>query len=301
MPIRPRTVALGAGACLALLAAVWFTAFHSWFFGHADQAIYLQFGDLQGHGRIDWIAGHLVRAFDPNPYVYLGLLPPAVALLRGRPRLAFAAAVIILGANVTTELLKPLLAAPRPDSLFNGGTSPLPAASWPSGHSTAVMSLVLASVVVAPARLRPAVAALGTSLAIAVSYSVLATGMHYPSDVLGGFLVAATWTLLAVAVLLAAERRRPSTRTGAGPVPIRAALRAPGAVLLAAAILTTIVVVSRPHDIVADARAHEAFVFGAVGIAALSLALSTGVMLSVRASETGRAARAAPRRRWRPG
>jgi len=181
---------------------------------------------------------------------------------------------IILGANVTTELLKHTLSEPRLPFM--------PAPSWPSGHSTAVMSLALASVLAAPTRLRPVAAALGASLAIAVGYSVMATGMHYPSDVVAGFLVAATWTLLAVACLLAAERWRPSPTPGAGPISMRAVLGAPGVVLLGALVLTAIVLLIRPHDVFSYARAHEAFIVGAAGIGALGLALSTGVVLSVR-------------------
>ncbi len=282
MPIRPRTAALGAASCVVLLALVWFAAFQIGFFGHADQSIYMQFGDLHGHGGVERVAGFFVGWFDPNPYVYLVLVPLVVALLRGRPRVVLAVGAIILGANVTTELLKQVVAAPRPASLFSSGVSPLPPASWPSGHSTAAMSLVLASLLAAPARLRPVVAGLGAALAIAVGYSVLAAGMHYPSDVLGGFLVAATWTLGMVAALLALEHRRPSRRTRSGPVSLRAALGAPGAVLGVALVLGAIVAISQPHDWISYARAHEAFVLGAAGIAALSLALSTGVLLSVR-------------------
>jgi membrane-associated phospholipid phosphatase len=289
MPIRPRTAALGAGVCAALLTVVWFAAFHIGLFRHADQSIYLQFGALHAHGRVELLAGHLVSLFNPNPYVYLVVALLAIALVRGRPRVAFAVGVTILGANVTTELLKHLVAAPRPGSLFPAGTSPLPPASWPSGHSTAAMSLMLAAVLTVPARLRPAAAAIGAVCAIAVGYSVLATGMHYPSDVLGGFLVAAGWTLSTVAALLAAERWRPSSagqsspsQASPGRVSIRAALGAPSAVLLAALLLTAIVAIIRPHDVVDYARAHEAFVIGAAAIGALGLALSTGVLLSVR-------------------
>ena len=256
MPIRSRTAVFGAAGCLVLLALVWLAAFHIGFFRHADQSIYLQFGGLHVHSGVERVAGWFVGWFDPNPYVYLVLVPLIVALSRGRPRVVLAVAAIVLGANVTTELLKHIAAAPRPASLFSSGVSPLPPASWPSGHATAAMSLVLAS--------------------------VLATGMHYPSDVLGGFLVAAIWALAMVVALLALERRRPSRRTRSGPVSIRAALGAPGAVLGAALVLGAIVAISRPYDVMAYARAHEAFVVGAAGIAALSLALSTGVLLSVR-------------------
>jgi membrane-associated phospholipid phosphatase len=282
MPLRARNATLGAGACVAMLAVVWFAAFHIGFFRHLDQSIYLQFVDLQTHGRLAWLALHFVRLFDPNPYVYLVLVPLVVALLRRRPRIVLAVGAIILGANVSTEVLKHVLAAPRPASPFAGGVSWLPADSWPSGHSTAVMALVLALVLAAPARLRPAVAALGASLAIAVGYSLLAKGSHYPSDVLGGFLVAATWALGAIAALLAAEHWRPTRHPRGGPVTVRAALGAPGAVLLAALLLSAILVAVHPHDVVSYARAHQAFVFGAAGIAALSLALSTAVVLSAR-------------------
>jgi membrane-associated phospholipid phosphatase len=269
MELRPKTAALGAGACLAMLALVWFAAFHVGFAQRADQTIYLQFIDLQAHDRINWAAAHTVSPFNPDPYVYLALVPLGVALLRRRPWSAVAIVGIILGANVTTELLKHVLTAPRPSS-------------WPSGHATAAMSLALASVLAAPARLRPAVAALGALLAIAVGYSVIARGMHYPSDVVGGFLVAGMWALLAVSALRASERWRPWAASGAGPTSMRATLGAPGAILATAMLLAGIVMVSRLHQAFTYARGHEAVVVAAAGIAALGVALSTVLVLSVR-------------------
>lgn len=281
MTIRPRTAFLAAATCVLVLAVAWFAAFHIGVFRHADQTGYVQFVDLQGHSRIDWIAHHLVSLFDPKAYLFVAIVPLLIALLRGRPRVAVAVGVIILGADASTEVLKHVLATPRPASLLYG-YSPLPAASWPSGHSTAVMSAVLATVVAAPERLRPAAAALGASLAIAVGYSVVATGLHYPSDVLGGFLVAAAWTLAVVAGLLVAERRWPSSRASGNPISIRAALGAPGAVLAAGVVLGVILAVSRGHDLVSYARMHHAFVLEAAAIAALGLAVSTAVLLSFR-------------------
>jgi membrane-associated phospholipid phosphatase len=275
MAIRPKMAALGAGGCVVMLAVVWFAAFHIGFLAHANASVFLQFGDLGAHRRAEWVAWRFVSPFDPNPYVYLALVPVAVAVLRGRPRSALAVVAIMLGANVTTELLKHVLSEPSPSPL-------LPAPSWPSGHATAAMSLVLASVLAVPTRLRPAAAAFGASLAIAVGYSVIATGMHYPSDVVGGFLVAAAWTLLTVAALLAGERWRPTSTPGAGPISMRAVLGAPGIVLLGALLMTALVVLIRPHDVFSYARAHEAFLVGAAGIGALGLGLSTGVVLSVR-------------------
>jgi peptidoglycan/LPS O-acetylase OafA/YrhL len=50
---------------------------------------------------------------------------------------------------------------------------------------------------------------------LATAYSILIVGSHYPTDVVGGMLMAAAWTAAGVAALEAAERRRPSGR----PVP----------------------------------------------------------------------------------
>jgi membrane-associated phospholipid phosphatase len=267
MPIRPRNALLGAGGCLVLLVLVWFATFHIGSFRHADESGFLQFYDLEGHRSIAWLVAHFVRQFDPDRYVFLVLVPMVVALLRGRPRVVVGIGAIVLGANATTELLKHVL---------------VPPGSWPSGHATAAMSLVLASVLAVPARLRPAAAALGASLAIAVGYSIVAAGLHYPSEVLGGFLVAGTWALAAVAGLLAAERRWPVERSSGRPVSLRAALGAPGAVLLGTTVLGVVLVIAHPHDVISYARVHQAFMLAAAGIAALGLAVSTAVLLSVR-------------------
>src|SRR3954454_7543704 len=88
-----------------------------------------------------------------------------------------------------------------------------------SRHATAALTLALCAVLVAPRRLRPVVAFLGALFAAAVAYAILILAWHFPSDVLGGFFVAATWVLGAVTVLLALEQRRPErTRPArAGP------------------------------------------------------------------------------------
>jgi membrane-associated phospholipid phosphatase len=108
-------------------------------------------------------------------------------------------------APLTAEVLKPLLALPHP----RVGSVHIGAASWPSGHSTAALTLVLCAVLVAPARLRALVATLGGIYVLAVGCSLLILAWHMPSDVLGGYLVAALWMAIAVACLRLADRRWP--------------------------------------------------------------------------------------------
>ena len=137
-----------------------------------------------------------------------GVALVAVALARERPRVALAVAAVMALAPLTAETLKPLLAHPH---VPVGGVH-IGAASWPSGHSTAALALALSAVLVAPAALRLLVATVGAVFALAVGCSLLILAWHMPSDVLGGYLVAAFWTALAVAALRAAERRWPTAR-----------------------------------------------------------------------------------------
>ncbi len=74
-----------------------------------------------------------------------------LALLRRRPLLAVGIGVLVLGANVTTQVLKDALT--RPD-LLGPETARASLATFPSGHSTVAMSLALALVLAVPARLR---------------------------------------------------------------------------------------------------------------------------------------------------
>jgi membrane-associated phospholipid phosphatase len=280
MPTRltAKGALIGAAGGVALLAITWFAAFHVALAMRADQSILHGFYQLSDHGRIDSLARSVANTCNPHPYVYFAWVPVAIALLRRRPGIAIAITAILIGASETTQLLKPLLAHPRPfaekDDPFLG--------SWPSGHATAAMAFALCLVLAVPARLRPVVATVGAAFVVAVCYSFLALGWHYPSDVLGGFLVATTWTLLAISALLAVERRRMAATASAPRLSVRGALGPPGAALLLALVLAVAVVLVRPHEVVTYARAHEAFMIGAPLIALIALALATGVMLAVR-------------------
>ena len=270
----------GAALALALLFMTWFLAFHVGPFERADVRILGGFTDLH-RPRIDSIASFIAGLCNPNPFVYFAGALVLLAFARKRPGVALVIAAILLGANVTTQLLKPLLAAPRP---VPEGVGQIAATAWPSGHATAAMSLALCSVLAAPARLRPAVAALGAAFAVAVSYSFLTLEWHYPSDVFGGFLAATVWTLLGIAVLYALRARFAGEASGdpAYRPSIGQALRPPAVALLGAIARAGLVALARPHAVVAYTEAHRAFVVGASAIAALGLVLATGVMLALR-------------------
>ncbi len=273
---------IGAAWAAGLLVLTWFAAFHIGLVKHVDRSVLRGFYELGHHGTIRPLANFVAQLCNPNPYVFFAAVPVLIALLRRRFRLALAICAILLGANVTTQLLKPLLAQPRGAASMFGGLSPVSAASWPSGHATAAMSLALCCVLAVPSWLRPSAAALGAAFAAAVCYSFLALGWHYPSDVLGGFLVATTWTLLGVSASLAVQRRLVGPPAPAPRAPVTEALGPPAATMLAAILLAAVVALARPHEVVSYVRAHELFVVGAPLIALVAMALATGVMLAVR-------------------
>src|SRR4051812_43919157 len=130
----------------------------------------------------------LVHLADPLPYLAVGAALILWAVKRGLPRRAGAVAALLVVTGACTQALKHLLAQPRFEAWL--GVDQIGEASWPSGHSTAAMTLALCAVLVAPAALRPVVAVLGGAFAAAVGYAVLVLGWHFPSDVLGGFLMA---------------------------------------------------------------------------------------------------------------
>jgi membrane-associated phospholipid phosphatase len=198
--------ALGVAAlCLVALALIWAVA-ELVPAAQLRDALALYDFTLLSRPRVDAVAEFLLHLLDPLPFVLWGAALVAIALARERPRVAFAAITVMGMAPLSSETLKPLLAHPH---LQVGGVH-IGAASWPSGHSSAALALALSAVLVAPARLRPLVAAVGLLFAAAVGGALLILAWHMPSDVLGGYVVATMWAALAVAALRAGERRRPA-------------------------------------------------------------------------------------------
>jgi membrane-associated phospholipid phosphatase len=248
-----------------------------------DSATLHGFAEFRGT-RVDIVANAIAHTVDPLPYAVVGLILALVALLRGRPRVALAVPLAMIFAATTTELLKPLVGHPRFSEWLGAGGDTL-VSSWPSGHATAAMMIGLCAVVVSPPRLRPLVGLLGAALAVAVSYSILVLGWHFPSDVLGGFLVAGSWTALTLAALWWAEARWPqrSARRAVGRVAAGAGdLFAPAALIALALGAAIGIVALRGHIVAAYTVSHVSFVAGAATIAALAAGLATGITIALR-------------------
>jgi membrane-associated phospholipid phosphatase len=211
----------------------------------------------------------LAHLADPAPYLLVGAALIVVAAARALVWRAGAVAVLLVAAGASTQAVKHLLAQQRFEAWL--GVHQVGAAAWPSGHSTAAMTLALCAVLVAPAALRPLVAVLGGAFAAAVGYAVLVLGWHFPSDVLGGFLMAGTWTALAVAALRVLEPR-PAGSSPRGFDP------GVGLGVAAAAALAAAVVAVVPRDAVTlYASERPTLVVGALVLAAVAGALAAGL------------------------
>jgi undecaprenyl-diphosphatase len=150
-------------------------------------------------GSVDQAARIVTRIGDTPIMIVLVVVVALVLVWRGAARGAvFVAGVVALAALVTAtaKLLvarhRPLLSAPRIDATGY---------AYPSGHATATAALWLALLIsVGPGRARHVVAGVGALVVVAVGASRVYLGVHYPTDVLAGWLVAVTCCVLAIAL-----------------------------------------------------------------------------------------------------
>jgi len=208
----------------------------------------------------------------------------ALAWLRaGRP-LALCTAVVLLAANLVTQLLQPVLSGVRHVDL--SGTQLSGAGSWPSGHGVAAMLLALGAIVVAGPRLRAVTALAGLGYALGVGVALVALRGHLPSDILAAYLVAAAFTAAGGAAYAVLCRRTPvAAEREPGRRPARSPVVAPALGALAAvAVLATgagKALVTR-RDEVASAIDKVPLALGTTAALAVAVVLGAGTALVLR-------------------
>jgi membrane-associated phospholipid phosphatase len=195
--IRARTPLIVAAACLLGLALIWVCAALIGTLHRADASA-VHYLLRRSTPRVDNEARSLTRLLSPKPYILWSAILIAIACLRRRPRLALAAVAIVTLAPLTAEVAKPVMAHSHAQIGFGRR---VPADSWPSGHAAAALALASAAVIVSPIFLRPGIAVIGITFAIAVGFCQVLLARHMPSDVLAGYLVVLLWAALAYAAL----------------------------------------------------------------------------------------------------
>lgn len=141
------------------------------------------------------------------------LLAAAVllVLLRRRPGLLLPIGTLVLGANLTTQVIKRVLVTRE---VLGPGIEITPN-SFPSGHTTLAATAMIA-LVLAGGRARVVLAPLGVAWTTAAGVGTLVVGWHRPSDVIGALTVVAAWTFLILA-LDGLDTRRRRARTASRP------------------------------------------------------------------------------------
>ncbi len=154
---------------------------------------------------------------DPWVFRAVGLVAVAALARRRRDRLAVWVAVTIGGSGTVSLAAKTLFGRQRP--VLDTPVASAPGLSFPSGHAlgsvvgVAVLLVLLLPRV--PRRARGPLLGAGALAVLAVGSSRVALGVHFVSDVVGGWLLGSAWfaaTTIAFAVPSAARRR--STRSG---------------------------------------------------------------------------------------
>jgi membrane-associated phospholipid phosphatase len=276
----------GAAACVIAFAALMSLAYYS------DRANWLDSAALHGfvsiyRPGIDNLATGLAHFCNPFPYALVAIAVIAIAVRARGLRTGAAVGFLLAGANVSSQVLKPLLAHHRELYYSEFHLNNINANAFPSGHATAAMSLSLAVLLIVPRAYRPLTAAIGTLFTLGVSFSILILQWHYPSDVVGGYLVATAWGLTALAGLRYVNERWPergTVRTKArkafGP-PSTAAIARTFAFLAAVAIGLA---ASRAHELAGFADRHTAMlaVASAIAVAAALLLAAVAAISSSR-------------------
>jgi undecaprenyl-diphosphatase len=154
-------------------------------------------------------------------WVVLPLLIAAVSAfyLKGWRLSAHLLLVSTVGGSLLTGVLKAVFGRARPELVDAGYTASF--YSFPSGHAAVAAGFYGALTLILAYRLRGyarwAVVACGVSLVLLIGFSRLYLGVHYPTDVLAGFLAAPLWVVfvgvvylvwLSVRGLRAAESRK---------------------------------------------------------------------------------------------
>jgi undecaprenyl-diphosphatase len=140
---------------------------------------------------------------------FMTLAVSGFLLLQGKTRVTVMVVITVAGGMLLSTLLKRSFDRPRPDLVPHSVV--VHTASFPSGHAmmAAVVYLTLGALLarVQPhRRLKAYSLTLAVVLTVLVGLSRLYLGVHWPTDVLAGWIAGATWALLAWGVAVWLQR-----------------------------------------------------------------------------------------------
>ncbi len=162
----------------------------------------------------------LSDAGSPTTFRVVAVVVAAVLLIRRRPRLAVWLLVTVEAGGLVDTLVKDVVRRARPS--FPHPVATAVSTSFPSGHAFGVVVAAGALLLVAlPALARPgriAAALVAALVVLTVGWTRLALGVHFVSDVVGGYVLGAAWLAATTAAFRAWHRDRLQPAGGQRPV-----------------------------------------------------------------------------------
>jgi membrane-associated phospholipid phosphatase len=234
-----------------------------------------------GQARIENLVNTILNTLSAASLVIATAVVGFIALIRRRIAVAVGAILLIVGANVTTQIAKYVI--DRPDL----GVDPQRAAagnSLPSGHTTIAASVVVALLLVLPGRIRGAVAVLGAVFVSAAGIATLSAGWHRPSDAVAALLVVGAWACAASLFIIMTQRRHGDVVYGQPHRLAVGMLVLAGIGLLAGAAIAlelTNQVLGTPAEELSRHRLLAAYAGAAVGIAGTASVILALVLATV--------------------
>jgi undecaprenyl-diphosphatase len=194
----------GCLACVAGLAAVLVLAYWVGPLEHLDRsvldALCRPTGTLANE-----VAYAVVKLADPLAFALAATVTALIALARRRIPAAVFAVALIAGTGLLDLALQALISHPRYRPIPASGAYPFDN-SYPSGHSAGALAISLAFLTVVPALWRRPTAVVGVVYTLAVAVALPVINYHFPSDVLGGWLLAGAWWFALLALRSRLER-----------------------------------------------------------------------------------------------
>lgn len=199
--LRPLLSFLAAAVCAVAIVGLSRLAVGTASGQRLDQLIFS--GATEHEGRLSTYAEIAVGTVSVPVVSALLALAVVLVLVRRRPGQLVGIATLVLGANLTTQVIKRLLVTRE----ALGPGIDLTPNSFPSGHTTLAATAIIA-LVLAGGRSRVVLAPVGAVWTAAAGIGTLVVGWHRPSDVVGAITVVAAWTFLILALEGMGVRRR---------------------------------------------------------------------------------------------
>jgi membrane-associated phospholipid phosphatase len=224
-------------------------------------------GNSIGQARVEHLVDTVLSTMSALSLAVATAVVGFIALIRRRIAVAFGVILLIVGANVTTQVLKQVIDRPELGVDLQRAAA---GNSLPSGHTTIAASVAVAVMLVLPARLRGVGGVLGALFTAVAGVATLSAGWHRPSDAVAALLVVGAWACAAGLFIVVAQRRHGGVDYGRSNRSAVLALIVAGFVLLAGAGLAlelTDQVLSTPPEELSRHRLLAAYAGGAMGIA----------------------------------